>query len=544
MIKWKKRIMMMLVVCIMATMPSAIAEAQVFNLKSTPTDYYSYHDIKDYMVINKSRMYYHLLNDKPVFCVESGYKIRGANGEEFVANKTNNLNIDFDVERYMDDSSVQSKIAYLGFYSKDKPHLKDYMFTQMMIWQSLPEHAANGKDSKGNYRSYFSDKKIEADFKAWKESIEKQISNWNKQPKFETDEPEIVAGETANLKDLENVLKEYGDFEYTKEGVTVSHLRGDNFIEVKADDNCKGGKVEITESELKEAGIVKYTAVNEENNYFVAPWSQDMAVFGNVSSESFSLTFNVIPTSRIKVIKRGETLGVETLLAGSVFEVRTDDGEVITELVTDHNGEAITGKLLPGKYFIKEIKAPKGYVPSKEIVEINVNGSDVVKEIYNPHQKISFSIMKLVEKFPYWDITSEEVLAEVSYGLFTCEVEGMLPDTMVEKLYPEENGILSYTGLLPEGEYYIKELSTHEQYYIDPTKYYFEVQYDESGEEIILVEINGGNSLFNEFIRVEPVNEVPKTGDVNNPIYVLCALGAAAIGLLCLGFAKNGKNKV
>ena len=72
MIKWKKRIMMMLVVCIMATMPSAIAEAQVFNLKSTPTDYYSYHDIKDYMVINKSRMYYHLLNDKPVFCVESG----------------------------------------------------------------------------------------------------------------------------------------------------------------------------------------------------------------------------------------------------------------------------------------------------------------------------------------------------------------------------------------------------------------------------------------------------------------------------------------
>ena len=51
-------------------------------------------------------------------------------------------------------------------------------------------------------------------------------------------------------------------------------------------------------------------------------------------------------------------------------------GKVVSELTTDKNGIAISNPLLVGKYTLKEVQAPVGYMLLKEPIEIHVT-SDV-----------------------------------------------------------------------------------------------------------------------------------------------------------------------
>lgn len=76
-------------------------------------------------------------------------------------------------------------------------------------------------------------------------------------------------------------------------------------------------------------------------------------------------------TNRIKIIKVDEN--DETIkLKDAKFEVeRVHDGVKFT-LTTDANGEATSNRLSIGKYLIKEIVAPEGYMLNEEVFEVEI----------------------------------------------------------------------------------------------------------------------------------------------------------------------------
>ncbi|MGE6589987.1 isopeptide-forming domain-containing fimbrial protein [Bacillus mycoides] len=76
-----------------------------------------------------------------------------------------------------------------------------------------------------------------------------------------------------------------------------------------------------------------------------------------------------------KVDAKDENLKLE----GAVFQMIDKDGKVVSELTTDKNGVAISNPVLVGKYTLKEVQAPVGYMLMKEPIEINVT-NDVSKQ--------------------------------------------------------------------------------------------------------------------------------------------------------------------
>gem|GEM_PF-4523662 len=86
---------------------------------------------------------------------------------------------------------------------------------------------------------------------------------------------------------------------------------------------------------------------------------------------------NVLQLGRVEIYKYGRTDGESEALSGVVFDVVAaediicvntgetvfDAGAVVGTIVTDDEGRGSLGELLPGEYILREVLAPKGYVP-------------------------------------------------------------------------------------------------------------------------------------------------------------------------------------
>lgn len=86
--------------------------------------------------------------------------------------------------------------------------------------------------------------------------------------------------------------------------------------------------------------------------------------------------FVVPPTLGKFEIEKVDANNENLKLEGAVFQVIDNGGKVVSELTTDKNGIAISNPLLVGKYTLKEVQAPVGYMLLKEPIEIHVT-SDV-----------------------------------------------------------------------------------------------------------------------------------------------------------------------
>ena len=93
--------------------------------------------------------------------------------------------------------------------------------------------------------------------------------------------------------------------------------------------------------------------------------------------------------------------------------------EVVETLVTDKNGEAISSDLRLAEYYVKETRAPKGYLPDSSVhkVEMNQKDTSVVYEVISGETIIrgSLALMK------YLDDGMEESVLQDLYDAGTLE---------------------------------------------------------------------------------------------------------------------------
>ena len=216
-------------------------------------------------------------------------------------------------------------------------------------------------------------------------------------------------------------------------------------------------------------------------------------------------------------------------LAGAIYEItaaediitpdgtlRYTAGEVVDTMTTDETGLAESKPLYLGKYEVREITAPTGYVLNTEVhtAELVYAGQEVeitetAADFCNERQKAAVSLNKVLEQDERFGIGMGGELSAVTFGLFAAEeltaADGSIipADSLLEIVSVDENGHTVCKTDLPFGSYYLKELSTDEHYILSDEKYPIVFEY--AGQDTALVDIkaNGGAPIENKLLYGE-----------------------------------------
>lgn len=216
-------------------------------------------------------------------------------------------------------------------------------------------------------------------------------------------------------------------------------------------------------------------------------------------------------------------------LAGAVYEITAAEdiitpdgtlryaaGEVVDTVTTDETGLAESKPLYLGKYEVREITAPTGYVLNTEVhtAELVYAGQEVeitetAADFCNERQKAAVSLDKVLEQDERFSIGKSDELSAVTFGLFAAEkltaADGSIipANGLLEILSVDENGHAVCKTDLPFGSYYLKELSTDGHYILSDEKYPIVFEY--AGQDTALVEIkaNGGAPIENKLLYGE-----------------------------------------
>lgn len=216
-------------------------------------------------------------------------------------------------------------------------------------------------------------------------------------------------------------------------------------------------------------------------------------------------------------------------LEGAVYEITAAEdiitpdgtlryaaGAVVDTVTTDETGLAESKPLYLGKYEVKEITAPTGYVLNTEIhtAELVYAGQEVeitetAADFCNERQKAAVSLDKVLEQDERFGIGMGGELSAVTFGLFAAEeltaADGSIipADGLLEIVSMDENGHAVCKTDLPFGSYYLKELSTDGHYILSDEKYPIVFEY--AGQDTALVEIkaNGGAPIENKLLYGE-----------------------------------------
>lgn len=213
-------------------------------------------------------------------------------------------------------------------------------------------------------------------------------------------------------------------------------------------------------------------------------------------------------------------------LAGAVYEITAAEdiitpdgtlryaaGEVVDTVTTDETGLAESKPLYLGKYEVREITAPDGYVLNTEVhtAELVYAGQEVeitetAADFCNKRQKAAVSLDKVLEQDERFGIGKSGELSAVTFGLFaagelTATDGSIIPaDGLLEIVSVDENGHAVCKTDLPFGSYYLKELSTDGHYILSNEKYPIAFEY--AGQDTVLVEfkVNGGAPIENKLL--------------------------------------------
>ena len=216
-------------------------------------------------------------------------------------------------------------------------------------------------------------------------------------------------------------------------------------------------------------------------------------------------------------------------LAGAVYEITAAEdiitpdgtlryaaGEVVDTVTTDETGLAESKPLYLGKYEVREITAPTGYVLNAEVytAELVYAGQEVeitetAADFCNERQKAAVSLDKVLEQDERFGIGKNGELSAVTFGLFVAEeltaADGSIipADGLLEIVSVDENGHAVCKTDLPFGSYYLKELSTDGHYILSDEKYPIVFEY--AGQDTALVDIkaNGGAPIDNKLLYGE-----------------------------------------
>ena len=259
-------------------------------------------------------------------------------------------------------------------------------------------------------------------------------------------------------------------------------------IKVRKENTAQKGKISVQKTgDIFTSVNMASSAYTDENGELVVNSTTYTPVFanGNLSGA----VFQVIAAEDI------------VTLDGTVH---ANAGDVVAEITTDENGYAETDLLYLGKYEIKEVQAPYGYVRNSEsqFVELTYAGQEIAvldtvnASFVNDYQSVEISLSKGMENDELFGIGNNNEYLSVRFGLFAAEdiqaADGtVIPaDGLLSEVSLDENMTAKFDVQIPFGRYYVKEISTDEHYVLGGEKYLVNFEY--MGQDIRTVDIDCG----------------------------------------------------
>ena len=273
----------------------------------------------------------------------------------------------------------------------------------------------------------------------------------------------------------------------------------------------------------------------------------DIAQKGKISVQKSGDIFSSVTVlgSAVSVDENGEThesgqttytpIFEENELANAVYQViaaedivtadgtvHANAGDVVAELTTDETGYAETDLLYLGKYEVKEITAPYGYVLNDEpqLVELAYAGQEVTVRdtvntpVVNDYQGVEISLEKIMEQDETFGIGMNSEYKNVRFGLFAAEeitaADGStIPENgLIAEVSLDENMKAVIAEKVPFAKYYVQEIAADEHYILNGEKYLVNFEYQ--GQEMTTVYVDCGqfkNLLKRGTVKGIKVNE-------------------------------------
>ncbi len=166
------------------------------------------------------------------------------------------------------------------------------------------------------------------------------------------------------------------------------------------------------------------------------PVKQNYAITGLTYENKSTSISEDYEKNRTKIVVHKQEYGTKTPLQGVEFELLDADKKVLkNSLITDRNGEIILENMLPGKYFLKEIKTLDGYNLYTDFIELNLDLNEEIQVIVNNTKK---SIEEINKNYEVIEIVSDKEEKNISENTENTQIEKNENNQIEEKTISEE----------------------------------------------------------------------------------------------------------
>lgn len=185
-------------------------------------------------------------------------------------------------------------------------------------------------------------------------------------------------------------------------------------------------------------------------------------------------------------------------LGGAVFGIFDSDHNKICEITSGEDGTCTSDYLPYGDYCIKELSAPDGYIANDREIPVSLYEECVdlskTTDIYNEYRTLNIRLVKKIigeagDKVPL----KGAVFAVYNENEINISGKKIPKESCLGFITTDDTGKGIYSGKLPVGSYYVKEVKTLDGYVLDTYRY--EVNYDGNSDGDFL--LNNGNDIMN-----------------------------------------------
>ena len=224
----------------------------------------------------------------------------------------------------------------------------------------------------------------------------------------------------------------------------------------------------------------------------------------------------------------------EGYLAGAVFEVRAAEtitgkdgtvwfqqGEVVDTITTTEQGGDASKELPLGKYELVEIKAPEGYFFDPAPIPVDLayanDHTAVVElrvEVGNDCLPAKISLMKEIDDLRTISSGKNGVKSILNtapgegfvFGLFRTHdmpyaYGTLMADTLVATGATDRNGMLTFEGIYPHGDYYVKELQAKAGWKMSADRYDLSITPDRKASDENVLRVILVDPIHNDLVH-------------------------------------------
>lgn len=246
-----------------------------------------------------------------------------------------------------------------------------------------------------------------------------------------------------------------------------------------------GAKFKLMDSAYREVGVVVTSELGLVNitkldagTYYVQEIQAPTGYVLDSSVRQVTLEWGKTTVLELKNTPKG-SLRIQKIdsvtgkpLYNATFNIYDSKNNLLGEYTTDNAGMIIfTGQITAGKYILKEVKAPSGYVLDSTPITITVKSGETTEiTIKNTPETGNIRIVKVSSD--YNDITKDKKGALLKGAVFEIYNEA---GDVVDRITTGEDGVAKSKDL-PLGKYAIKEITSPKHYMTDGKPFYAELK--------------------------------------------------------------------